>query len=121
MLDVKQEAQLSSKEKSLSRVFWDVSGYRKKLPQRIMLQPLPLWRDCLMRLFTEHFLAFGQFDMQVNILPVRCSEFECFRSICLSLKGVFFFGVFTKNMGATCHGNSSVQAISAFKLVTLII
>lgn len=40
MLDVKQEAQLSSKEKSLSRVFWDVSGYREKLPQRIMLQPL---------------------------------------------------------------------------------
>lgn len=117
MLDVKQEAQLSSKEKSLSRVFWDVSGYRKKLPQRIMLQPLLLWRDYLMRLFTEHFLTFGQFDMQVNILPIRCSEFECFRSICLSLKG----GVFTKNIGATCHGNSSARPISAFKLAASII
>lgn len=118
MLDVKQEAQLSSKEKSLSGVFWDVSGYRKKLPQRIMLQPLLLlWRYYLMRLFSEHFLASGHFGMQVNVLPVRCSEFECFRSICLALKG----GVFTKNMAATCHGNSSAWAISTFKLAALII
>lgn len=117
MLDVKQEAQLSSKKKSLSRVFWDVSGYRKRLPQRIMPKPLLLWRYYLMRLFSEHFLAFGQFGMQVNILPVRCSEFECFRCIYLALKG----GVFTKHMAATCHGSSTAWTISTFKLAALIV
>lgn len=68
---------------SLSRVSGDVRGYRKRWPQRIMLQPLQQRPGHLMRLFTWMFSHLWLVWYASKYIPVRpVLEFGLF---CLAL------------------------------------